>query len=430
MTAPITVAVVGAGASGQLAAIAAAEGGAKVVLLEQLRRPGVKVLATGGGRCNLTNLTAAPAFVAAFGRQGRFMSHALDLLGPEALREFFARLGVPTVVEDDVYVFPATGRAADIQSALARRCDQLGVTLLPAHPVRGLWLENRDSHHFPKDEKMVTVPILRGVEVEGGERVEAGRVVLACGGKSWPELGGTGGGYGLARLAGHTIVEPTPALVPLVTREKWPEKLAGVSLARARVWIDLPRQSKVGLAGGLLLTHHGLSGPAILDLSGTVAVLLQKGPVPIRIELLAGVDVAAWRGRFNEWRTAAGSRSVVSLLREHLPESLCLVLCEQAKVAVSTTAAQLPAGGRDALAGLLGALPFTVTETKGFDVAFVTRGGVKLSEVAPSTLASRLLPGLFFAGELLDLDGPCGGFNLQWAFASGYLAGRSAAKRD
>ncbi|MCY2931494.1 MAG: aminoacetone oxidase family FAD-binding enzyme [Planctomycetota bacterium] len=272
--------------------------------------------------------------------------------------------------------------------------------------------------------------VLKGIECSDGRTVVADRVVLACGGKSWPELGGTGGGYALARQAGHTIVEPAPALVPLITGEKWPEKLAGVSLPHSRVWIDLPRQSKAGLAGGLLLTHHGLSGPAILDLSGAVAVLLREGPVPIRIELLAGVDVAAWRGRFDAWRTAAGSRSVVSLLREYLPESLCVALCEQAGVAPSTTMAQLPATGRDALAGLLGALPFTVTDTKGFDVAFVTRGGVKLSEVAPATLASRLLPGLFLAGELLDLDGPCGGFNLQWAFASGHLAGRSAVGRD
>ena len=413
--APLRVAVVGAGASGQLAAIAAAHGGASVVLIEQLRRPGVKLLATGGGRCNITNLSSQAAFVAAFGRQGRFMTPALDLLGPEALREFFDRLSVPTVVEDALYVFPASGRAADVQAALARRCDQLGVERLAGQPVTGLWVEGG---------------ALSGVECSDGRRVDADRVVLACGGASWPELGGTGGGYALARQGGHTIVEPTPALVPLITREKWPEKLAGVSTPRARVWIDLPRQSNAGLTGALLLTHHGLSGPAILNLSGTVARLLGKNPVPIRIELLAGVDVQAWRTRFDDWRTASGSRSVVGLLRESLPESLCLALCEQAGVAPATTAAQLSAPGRDALARSLGALPFTVTETKGFDVAFVTRGGVKLSEVAPATLASRLLAGLFFAGELLDLDGPCGGFNLQWAFASGYLAGRSAANRS
>lgn len=429
MTAPVTVAVVGAGPAGMMAAIAAAECGAKVLLLEQLRRPGVKLLATGGGRCNITNLTPQAEFVASFGRQGRFITSALDLLGPGALREFFARVGVPTVVEDDVYVFPASGRAADVQAALTLRCSQLGVHLLPNHSVLRLCLENRDSHHFPGDEKMVTVPILRGVEAGGGERVEAGRVVLACGGKSWPELGGTGGGYGLARQAGHTIVEPTPALVPLITREKWPEKLAGVSVSDARVWIDLPRQSKAGLGGGLLLTHHGLSGPAILNISGTVARLMWEtiAPVPIRVEWSAGADVRAWRGRFDQWRTEAGGRAIVSLLREHLPESLCVALCELACVAPATTPAQLPAQGRDALVSTLGATRFTVCQSKGFDVAFVTRGGVKLSEVASATLASRALPGLFLAGELLDLDGPCGGFNLQWAFASGYLAGRSAA---
>ncbi|MCY2926589.1 MAG: aminoacetone oxidase family FAD-binding enzyme, partial [Planctomycetota bacterium] len=300
MTAPVTVAVVGAGPAGMMAAIAAAECGAKVLLLEQLRRPGVKLLATGGGRCNITNLTPTPAFLASFGRQGRFMAPAIDLLGPAALREFFARLGLPTVVEEGVYVFPASGRAADVQAALARRCGQLGVETLTSCAVTGLTTDGG---------------AVKGVVCSDGRAMAADRVVLACGGKSWPELGGTGGGYDLARQAGHTIVEPTPALVPLITREKWPEKLAGVSLPAARVWIDLPRQSKAGLAGGLLLTHHGLSGPAILNLSGAVAGLLAatSAPVPIRVEWSAGVDVAAWRGRFDQWRTQAGARAIVNL---------------------------------------------------------------------------------------------------------------------
>jgi len=268
---------------------------------------------------------------------------------------------------------------------------------------------------------------LVGVEMADGTRIAAARVVLACGGKSWPTLGGTGGGYDLARQAGHTIVEPVPALVPLVTRESWPARLAGVVIHGAGVCIDLPGQPKAGVTGDVLLTHRGLSGPVVLDMSGTVARLLERrGPVPLRIELVAGMDAARWGGQVDEWRRSQGRRRISTLLRDYLPGSLCREIRRQAGIAEGTTVAQLSAPGRDALVTHLSALTLTVTATEGFDVAFVTRGGVRLRDVDPATLAGRCLPNLYLAGELLDIDGPCGGFNLQWAFASGYLAGRSA----
>ena len=408
------VAVVGAGAAGQMAAIAAAAEGRRVVLLEQMDRAGLKILASGGGRCNLTNLAEPEAFYEAFGRQGRFATAAIEAMGPPALRGLMDRLGVPTVVTNGVHVYPASQRSADVQAALHRRIDRLGVTLCLGREVRRLWIDSGR---------------LMGVELSRRQPVAAERVVLACGGKSWSKLGGTGGGYCLARQAGHAICEPVPALVPLITRERWPAALAGVSLKRARVWIDLPGQAKAGLTGDVLLTHNGLSGPAVLDISGSVSRLLGRGSVPLRIELVAGVDAARWVQGLEGWRSSAGRRTVGSLLQQHLPRSLCEVLCDMAGLDRRTTAAHLPAAGRDALAGLLGELKLTVTATEGFDVAFVTRGGVKLQGLNPDTLASRLLPGLYLAGEMLDMDGPSGGFNLQWAFASGYLAGRSAGLR-
>jgi len=422
--------VVGAGAAGQMAAIAAAEAGRRVVLLEQMRRPGLKMLASGGGRCNLTNLVAPEDFQAAFGRQGRFMAPALELMGPARLRQFMDGLGVPTEASDGRHVFPVSQRAADVQAALTGRLHRLGVQRRLGRAAARLWIDNGR---------------LRGVEAKGGGRLAAGGVVLACGGRSWPKLGGTGGGYALAEQAGHDIAEPVPALVPLVTAEKsangdpsgrespaetsgWPARLAGVSLKDARVRIDLPGQNKAGLVGDVLFTHRGVSGPAALDISGAVAELLRGRPsVPLRMELVAGVNPAQWSRRVDEWRTKSGRRRVVSLLRQHLPESLCLLLCERAGIAGQTAAAHVPAEKRDLLARLLGGLELTVTGTEGFDAAFVTRGGVKLRHVDPQTLRSRLLPGLYLAGEMLDLDGPCGGYNLQWAFASGYLAGKSAA---
>lgn len=407
------VAVVGAGAAGQMAAIAAAEEGRRVLLLEQMDRPGLKVLASGGGRCNLTNLAGRAAFVAAFGREGRFIGPALDLLGPADLRLFMDRLGVPTAAPDGFHVYPASRRAADVQAALGRRIGQLGVTLRVGCAVRGLWLDGGR---------------LAGVETASAGRIAAGRVVLACGGKSWPDLGGTGGGYALARQAGHTIVEPVPALVPLVVRERWPGRLAGVSLSGARVRIALARQSKAGATGDVLFTHRGLSGPAVLDLSGTVAELLARGkPVPLYVEPVPGVDESGWVNQLEAWRGARGRSGVANLLGERLPASLARELCRMAGLEDGATAAHLAAGRRDALAHMLGAIELAVTATEGFEAAFVTRGGVRLREVDPATLAGRRLPGLYLAGELLDLDGPSGGFNLQWAFASGRLAGKSAA---
>ena len=403
------LAVVGAGAAGQIAAIAATEGGRRVVLMEQMPRAGMKLLTSGGRRANLTNMLGRAEIEDAFGRQGRFMGPALNITAPAALREVLARLGVETVVDDQLRVYPASQRAADVQAALHRRIEQLGAQIRLSCLVNRLWVEDGR---------------LMGVETSNG-RIRAERVLLACGGRSWPTLGGTGGGYALARQAGHTIVEPVPALVPLVTQERWVKKVAGVSLGGARVWIALPKQNKAGITGDVLFTHRGLSGPAVLDLSGTVAQLLQRlSCVPLRIELLGGIDASRWDMKMESWRATAGRRLVVRLLREKIPASLAYELSRLAGLDERVTASQLSAVGRRTLSGLLGGLELTVTDTEGFETAFVTRGGVRLKEVNPETLQSRLLPALYLAGELLDLDGPTGGFNMQWAFASGRLAGK------
>jgi len=403
------LAVVGAGAAGQVAAISAAEGGRRVVLLEQMPRAGMKLLASGGGRANLTNMLGVAEIEAAFGRQGRFMALALDIMGPAGLRGFLSRLGVETVVDDQLRVYPVSQRAADVQAALRRRIEQLGVQIHFNCRVCRLWMEQGR---------------LVGVETSNG-RIPAERVLLACGGRSWPKLGGTGGGYPLARQAGHTIVQPTPALVPLVTQEPWVATLAGVSLSRARIWIPLPKQNKAGITGDVLFTHRGLSGPAVIDLSGTVAQLLKHSKsLPLRIELLPGMNASRWNQEMETWRVTAGGRMVAGLLQEKLPSSLARHLCRQAGLDEQVTASQLSAIGRQTLSGLLGDLELTIIATEGFETAFVTRGGVKLKEVNPQTLQSRLMGRLYLAGELLDLDGPSGGYNLQWAFASGWLAGK------
>ena len=286
------VVVVGAGAAGQMAAIAAAQENRKVLLLEQMNQPGLKILASGGGRCNLSNLAELAAFRAAFGRQGRFTTAAIAAMGPEDLRQFLDRIGVPTIVDEGVRVYPASQRSADVQTALRRQIKQLGVELRLGCTVRKLWIDSGK---------------LMGVEVRADKRIAAARVVLACGGKSWPKLGGTGGGYALARQAGLEVTELLPALVPLLGQQRWPARLAGVSLQQVRLWIDLPGQDKIGLTGDLLFTHRGLSGPVTLDISGRVSELLRLGSVPLRIELVAGMGTTQWAQLLEDWRSSAGS---------------------------------------------------------------------------------------------------------------------------
>ncbi|MBN1943553.1 MAG: aminoacetone oxidase family FAD-binding enzyme [Phycisphaerae bacterium] len=407
------VVVVGAGAAGQSAAVAAAEAGADVVLLEQASGAGRKILASGGGRCNLTNHASPAEAAKTFGRQGRFVLPAMEALQPGGLCGWMDRLGTPTVADEKGRVFPASQKSADVQAALHRRLGKLGVELRFSRPAERLWIEDGTLH---------------GVELHGNRRVAGECVVLACGGRSWLASAKAADGYTLARQAGHDITPLTPALVPLVTRETWPGRLAGVSLSNARVHLAVRGQSKAGLVGDVLFTHKGLSGPAILDISGAAAEVLARGQsVPLRLEFLAGLDAAAWSRRLDEWRTTEGRSDLVKLLRRDLPASLSEALCELAGLSPQTPAAELSREGRGRLSALLGGAELAVVDTEGFQAAFVTRGGVSLRDVAPDTLQSRLLPGLFFAGEMLDLDGPTGGYNLCWAFSSGLLAGRSAA---
>ncbi len=408
------VLVVGAGPAGMTAALAAAEAGARVVLLEHLDRLGAKLLATGGGRCNLTTTLPVPEIMARFGRQGRFMAPALAALGPAALRALLASLGVPTHAPDGLHVYPASESARDVRKALQRRLRDLGVEVRTAVRAAGLWIDGGR---------------LAGLVTAGAGRVRAGRVILATGGRSYPDLGATGDGYDLARAAGHAIVEPVPALVPLLTREAWPRDLAGVAVPAARVWIDLPRAGRAGSRGDLLFTHRGLSGPAVLDLSGDVAALLVRRPtVPICLNLAPGTSEADWLARLDGWTAEGGAKTVAALLATRVPRRLAGALSGLAGVGPSVRPGQVPRAARRALAAALAGVRLEVTGTEGFERAMVTRGGVALKDVDPATLQSRHLPGLFFAGELLDLDGPCGGFNLQWAFSSGYLAGRAAAR--
>ncbi|MCC8190163.1 MAG: aminoacetone oxidase family FAD-binding enzyme, partial [Planctomycetes bacterium] len=410
-----TICVVGGGPAGLAAAIHAAMAGARVVLLEQNDGCGVKLTITGGGHCNLTNRRPAEEWPALFGRHGRFLQPALGFLSRPRLEAWFQDLGQPTAAADGFHVLPVSHSARAVRDALVATAREWGVRIRPS--VRAVHL-------------MTAGDRVQGVAAVG-ETVPADAVILATGGISYPATGSTGDGLTMARDVGHTIVPPCPGLVGLQIGNLSPE-LAGLVLFDAEVRFKQRGWPAQSGSGELLLTHRGVSGPAILDLSATVTQALDEREDPGRsvtltLRWLAGKDERQWLVKLAEWRTAKGSSPVAALVRSFMPQKLARWLCEYAGVAEGTRTASLTAGQRDRLATALGCFPAAVTGHDGWDRAMITRGGVDVREITPHTLESRLLDGLYFAGEMLDMDGPCGGYNLHWAFASGALAGWSAA---
>jgi len=411
LEAPWDVLVAGAGPAGLTAAIHAAERGLRVRVLERMDRPGLKLLASGGGHCNLTNTASPGAMMAAFGRQGRFMRDALAFMDGAGLRAFMARIGVPTRVEaDGFHVYPASRSAKDVQRALLARAATLGVEI--ACRMRA------------------TAPILAqgqlaGVALEDGTTLPCRWLLLATGGPGYPGLGGSADGHDLARQAGHAIVPPVPALTSLRVAEDWVGTLAGLVLADVTLALDLPRPPPPQ-RGPLLFTHRGISGPPALNLSGTVARrLLETDAVPLRVGLVPEMTAEAWERRCDDWAVQDGRRHLRNLLRESLPTALAEALCAHIPDIAGRPAAEVPRAARRRLAADLAGLSLTAVATGGPDEAMACSGGIRLKEVDPRTLQSRLVPGLAFAGEVLDLDGPCGGYNLQWAFSSGALVGHA-----
>ena len=400
----VEVLVVGGGAAGLMAAITAARRGRRTVLLEKNQRPGLKILISGGGRCNLTTTRSGADLEAQFGPvRGRFLRHALRAFPPAALREVFEMAGVPLQEEDLEKVFPVSQQARDVVEALLALARDAGVELRTGSPMRGArWTGS-------------------GFEIQTGSgSLTAASLVLATGGLSYPKTGTTGDGYDFCRGFGHTITKTWPALAPLAVDAAWVHALQGIVLhgvAIAALAAD-GRELQVRNRP-ILFTHKGLSGPAPMDLAGDIEE--QQGAGSVRFDFAPGVLREALQA---EWLAAAqsqGARRVESVLPPHLPERLRATLVQLG--GAEGTLAALSRQARLSLLGLTKDLRVAVPRSLGFDHAEVTRGGTALDEIDPRTMQSRRQPGLFVCGELLDIDGPIGGFNFQAAFATGRLAG-------
>ena len=405
--------VIGAGAAGLMAAGHAAEHGARVLLLERMERPGRKLLISGKGRCNLTNIAPLPEFLKHFGDGGRLLKAAFAGFFSEDLTAFLDRRGIATITERGGRVFPQSGIAGDIVDALVRWNIKTGVEIRTRARV---------------EELLVRGGRAAGVHADG-ENIPGDAVIVTTGGASYPATGSSGDGYLLAESAGHTIITVRPALVPLVTAGDIAQRLQGLSLKNVRpsLWVD--GRKRADEFGEMLFTHFGVSGPAVLTLSGAaVDALANGGKVELSIDLKPALDDPKLDARLLRDFQQFAKRQFATILKELLPASLIPVCIDLTGIPGEKSGSHITAEERKRLRIWLKNFRLAITGHRGFKEAIITAGGVARQEINPHTMESRKLPGLYFAGEVLDIAADTGGYNLQAAFSTGWLAGEKAVK--
>ena len=405
------VLVIGGGAAGLLAAGTAAQRGHEVTILERNERPARKVMITGKGRCNLTNhCTLINELVAQVPTNGRFLHGAFSRFMPQDIMELVENEGVELKIERGNRVFPVSDKAVDIVDALVRFATKNGAKLRQGRAT-ALLLEDG---------------AVKGVKTEDGETIFADRVIVATGGMSYPLTGSTGDGYTLAKQAGHTIADPKPSLVPLVCHEGFCSDLQGLSLRNVAITVrDKTNYKEVYTNfGEMLFTHFGVSGPMILSAS-THLRPMEKGRYEIQIDLKPALSYEQLDARVQREFLAASNKNFINALDSLLPKKLVPVVVRLCGVKPSLKVNQVTREMRGRLVNLLKNLTVTVNGFRPIEEAIVTSGGVHVKEVDPKTMQSRLCEGLYFAGEVLDVDAYTGGFNLQIAFSTGHLAGES-----
>ena len=409
------IAVIGGGPAGMMAAGRAAQLGARVVLLEKNDSLGKKLLITGKGRCNFTHYEFDKVKIAEkFGKEGKFLYSALGYFGVGDTLNFFQSRGLTWQVERGERVFPQKGDARDILKILATYLAEGRVKVYCNTTVTGIDTVKGGTENFI-------------LNTTAGE-ISAQKIIIATGGKSYPQTGSTGDGYRWALKLGHTIIEPKPALNPVETSDKWVKEVQGLTLKNILLQLYLGGKKKDERFGELLFTHFGISGPIVMDMSKNIDNYLKEGTVTLLLDLKPALDFKQLEERimrdFQEFKGRMFKNSLVKLL----PASLLPVIVRLSTIDTEKKVDYITKAERNRLSHLLKELELTPTKLLGFPWAVITTGGVSLKEVNPDRMVSKKINNLYFAGEILNLDGPSGGYNLQECWSTGYLAGESAAK--
>ena len=407
------IAVIGGGPAGMLAAGRASELGAKVVLIEKNEMLGKKLLITGKGRCNFTHSEFdIRKFAEKFGRNGRFLYSALAIFGAREVINFFESRGLKSRVEQGERIFPEEGNAQDILNVLTKYLTEAKVNILLNSEITGFKQNNgKISQVFFQDRQ-----------------VSADKFIICTGGKAYPQTGSTGDGYRWAEQSGHTVITPVPALNPVKTSENWVKEIQGLSLKNVSIKLFQNGKKQDERFGEMLFTHFGVSGPIVMDMSKNIGALLKNGPAKLLLDLKPALDFKKLDKRIQRDFQEFKGRMFKNSLKGLLPLSMIPVMIKLSGVDPGKKVDYINREERNKLVHLLKELELTPTELLGFKWSVVTSGGVSLKEVNPDTMGSKKMENLYFAGEILDLDGPSGGYNLQACWSTGFLAGQSAAK--
>ena len=412
--------IIGGGAAGMMAAIWASQNGEKVAIVEKNKTLGKKLLLTGNGRCNITrDLFDVKEFIDRLGKNGKFLFSSLSVFGPRETKSFFESLGLKLKTEKDGRVFPKSDKARDVLDVLMRKLKKNGVKILFDQKVLGF--EIRD-----KKIECVNVETHCHASLPRKAKIYADNFILTTGGKSYPATGSAGDGYSWLRKMGHAVISPAPALVPVRISEPWIKELQGLSLKNVGLkLISNNRQTNIG-SGEIIFTHFGLSGPAIINASKSIGEYFKLGKVFLEIGLFPALDPADLEEKLKVDFESYKKKNLKTYLAEIIPAKLAIKIMELSDIEKERKIHSVSKLERNNLAKTIKGLRLTIDSLLDFHHAMITAGGVSLKEVDPKTMRSKIIDNLYLAGEILDLDGPTGGYNLQIAWTTGRAAGISS----
>ncbi|MFD2701994.1 NAD(P)/FAD-dependent oxidoreductase [Paenibacillus shunpengii] len=415
------VIVIGGGPSGLMASVAAAEHGASVVLVDKGNKLGRKLGISGGGRCNVTNAKDQDELIKHIPGNGKFLYSAFQHMDNQGIMRFFEDLGIALKEEDNGRMFPVSDKAKTVVDALIGKASSLGVKMLTDSPVAEVLYEESK---------------VAGVKLASGRVLAADAVIVATGGKSVPQTGSTGDGYPWAEAAGHTITELYPTEVPITSNEAFitSRELQGLSLSDVALSVhDAKDKTVIRHEGDMIFTHFGLSGPIALRCSQFIRKVQKKTGtknVIMKLDLYPACSLSKMEQDLKHKLESEPKKAIKNALKGIVQERLIPIVLTKAELDGETTYHHLPKGSIETLAAVIKGMPIQVNGTRSLAEAFVTGGGVHLKEIYPKTMESKLMPGLFFCGEILDVHGYTGGYNITSAFSTGYTAGKHAAMED